>query len=59
MMGYKPYYNPYLLEVDHERQRHYFLQTFERHKVPCILLNTGVEGVEQTQGSMEIVLNTR
>ena len=47
-MGNEAYYNPYLLELSHERQRYYFLKMFDDHKVPCILLNTGVEGVEET-----------
>ncbi len=47
-MGNEAYYNPYLLELSHERQQYYFLKMFDDHKVPCILLNTGVEGVEET-----------
>ncbi|MFX1521210.1 MAG: hypothetical protein ACFFCD_14955 [Promethearchaeota archaeon] len=47
-MGNEPYYNPYLLELSHERQQYYFSKMFDDHKVPCILLNTGVEGVEAT-----------
>ena len=51
-MAYESWYNPYLLELDHQRQEHYFRLMFEEWKIPCILLNTGVETVEQTHQSI-------
>lgn len=47
-MGCEPFYNPYLLKLDYKAQEYYFLRLFSEHKVPCILLNTGVETVDQT-----------
>jgi len=46
--SYEPWYNPYLLELDAERQSEFFRSMFEDWKVPCIILNTGVEGIQQT-----------
>jgi hypothetical protein len=42
------WYNPYLLELDNDRQEAFFRSMFETWGVPCIILNTGVEGIEQT-----------
>ncbi|MDA4125082.1 MAG: hypothetical protein OK438_06515 [Thaumarchaeota archaeon] len=42
----EPWYNPYLLELDNERQAAFFREMFENWKVPCIILNTGVEGID-------------
>jgi hypothetical protein len=47
-MSFEPWYNPYLLEPDQRRQEAYFRAVFEKWKVPCIILNTGVEGVQET-----------
>jgi hypothetical protein len=47
-MGKEPWYNPYLLEKDDAAQERYFRMMFEDWKIPCRLLNTGVETVEQT-----------
>lgn len=44
----EPWYNPYLLEPDSERQAGFFRMMFEEWGVPCIILNTGVEGVQQS-----------
>ena len=46
--SYEPWYNPYLLELDDSRQTAFFRQMFENWKVPCIILNTGVEGIQQS-----------
>jgi len=46
--SYEPWYNPYLLELDAERQSRFFRSMFDDWKVPCIILNTGVEGIQQT-----------
>ncbi|HKT21115.1 MAG TPA: hypothetical protein VJR06_00630 [Nitrososphaerales archaeon] len=46
--SYEPWYNPYLLELDNERQEKFFRMMFENWKVPCIILNTGVEGIQQS-----------
>lgn len=47
-MSYEPWYNPYLLEADNARQSSFFRLMFEKWRVPCVILNTGVEGVEQS-----------
>ena len=44
----EPWYNPYLLELDNSRQAHFFKAMFEDWKVPCMILNTGVEGIKET-----------
>lgn len=44
--SYEPWYNPYLLEPDDSRQAGFFRSMFEDWKVPCIILNTGVEGIQ-------------
>lgn len=46
--SYEPWYNPYLLEPDDARQAAFFRSMFEDWNVPCIILNTGVEGVQQS-----------
>ena len=45
-MSYEPWYNPYLLELDNERQAEFYRALFEVWKVPCLILNTGVEGIQ-------------
>jgi hypothetical protein len=47
-MGYEPWYNPYLLHLDHARQEEFFRAMISKFKVKCLLLNTGVESVEST-----------
>ncbi len=42
----EPWYNPYLLELDNGRQARFFKAMFENWKVPCLILNTGVEGIQ-------------
>jgi hypothetical protein len=44
----EPFYNPYLLDLDVTRQTHFWRLMFDRWQVPCLLLNTGVERVDQT-----------
>jgi hypothetical protein len=46
--SYEPWYNPYLLEADEAAQIRFFRSMFEDRKVPCVILNTGVEGIQQT-----------
>ncbi len=46
--SYEPWYNPYLLERDDARQAEFFRSMFENWKVPCIILNTGVEGIQES-----------
>jgi len=41
----EPWYNPYLLELDNARQIHFFKAMLENWRVPCVILNTGVEGI--------------
>ena len=47
-MSYEPWYNPYLLEPNDEHQASFFRRMFEQWKVPCVILNTGVEGVQES-----------
>ena len=47
-ISYEPWYNPYLLEPDDARQADFFRTMFEDWRVPCIILNTGVEGIQQS-----------
>ena len=47
-MSYEPWYNPYLLEPDDFRQAAFFRSMFEDWKVPCIILNTGIEGIQES-----------
>jgi ATP-dependent phosphoenolpyruvate carboxykinase len=44
----EPWYNPYLLHLDHEKQAQFFRDMIYRFGVKCILLNTGVETVDET-----------
>jgi hypothetical protein len=47
-MGYEPWYNPYLLHLDHARQEEFFRAMISKFRVNCLLLNTGVESVDAT-----------
>ncbi len=47
-MGNEPWYNPYLLRLDHARQESFFRRMISKFQVTCTLLNTGVETIEQT-----------
>jgi hypothetical protein len=47
-MSHEPWYNPYLLELDNDRQEGFFRAMFEKWNVPCIILNTGVEGIGES-----------
>ncbi len=47
-MGKEPWYNPYLLEKDDSGQERFFRMMFDEWKIPCMLLNTGMETVDQT-----------
>jgi len=44
----EPWFNPYLLHLDHARQEEFFRRMISSFNVNCILLNTGVESVEET-----------
>jgi hypothetical protein len=44
----EPWFNPYLLHLDHARQEQFFRRMISFFNVKCILLNTGIETVEQT-----------
>jgi hypothetical protein len=44
----EPWFNPYLLHLDHARQEEFFRKMISSFEVRCILLNTGVETVEAT-----------
>jgi len=49
-MSNEPWFNPYpySVDLDSKTQEYYFSKLFSEYKIPCILLNTGVETVEQT-----------
>lgn len=42
----EPWYNPYLLEPDEAKQEFFFRAMFEKWRVPCVILNTGIEGIQ-------------
>ena len=44
----EPWFNPYLLHLDHARQEEFFRRMISSFKVNCILLNTGIETVGGT-----------
>ena len=45
-MAHEPWYNPYLLVRDDKKQEEFFRREIESAR--CILLNTGVESIQQT-----------
>jgi hypothetical protein len=47
-MSYEPWYNPYLLEPDNARQAGFFRSMFDDWKVPCSVLITVVEGIQES-----------
>ncbi len=47
-LGSEPWYNPYLLHLDHSHQEAFFRRMISKFKVRCMLLNTGVESIEGT-----------
>lgn len=48
-ISHEPWYNPYLLELDNRRQAEFFKAMFETWRVPCMILNTGVENIQESQ----------
>jgi len=54
----EPWFNPYLLHLDHSRQEGFFRRMISSFKVKCILLNTGVETVEGTHSRILSALET-
>ncbi len=56
-LGREPWYNPYLLRLDHARQENFFRRMIGRFGVKCLLLNTGVETIEQTHSRIISVLS--
>jgi len=54
--SYEPWYNPYLLEPDNARQASFFRSMFEDWKVPCIILNTGMEDIQQSHERVKAAL---
>lgn len=58
-MSYEPWYNPYLLEPDNEVQARFFGMMFEKWRVPCMILNTGVEGIQQSHSRILAALDGR
>ena len=56
-MGNEPWYNPYLLRLDHARQESFFRLMISKFQVNCTLLNTGVETIEQTHGRILAALD--
>ncbi|MDG6898677.1 MAG: hypothetical protein JRN24_02955 [Nitrososphaerota archaeon] len=57
-MSHEPWYNPYLLEGDDAAQARFFRLMFEDWKVPCIILNTGVEGIQQSHDRIVAALES-
>ncbi len=55
-MGQEPWYNPYLLRPDHPRQEQFFRNMITKFGVKCLLLNTGVEAIDQTHGRIASAL---
>jgi len=49
-MSNEPWFNPYpySVDLDSKTQEYYFSKLFSEYKIPCILLNTGIETIEQT-----------
>ena len=58
-ISHEPWYNPYLLEPDDTRQADFFRRMFVEWKVPCVILNTGVEGVQQSHERIVAALDGR
>ncbi|MDG6914115.1 MAG: hypothetical protein JRN44_01690 [Nitrososphaerota archaeon] len=56
-IAYEPWYNPYLLEPDNERQAYFYRLMFDRWKVPCTILNTGVEGIQASHERIKAALD--
>jgi hypothetical protein len=52
--GHEPFYNPYLLVRRTEAQKAFFRALFDA--ASCHILNTGVEGVEETQGRIRRII---
>jgi hypothetical protein len=44
----EPWYNPYLLLLDHARQEQFFREMISKFHVKCLLLNTGVDNIDGT-----------
>ncbi len=57
-MSYEPWYNPYLLELDPARQARFFRAMFENWRVPCVILNTGVEGIQESHNRIVAALES-
>ena len=57
--SFEPWYNPYLLEPDDAKQAMFFRLMFENWKVPCMILNTGVEGIQKSHERILAVLDGR
>jgi hypothetical protein len=57
-ISHEPWYNPYLLEPDEATQVRLFRGMFEDWKVPCMILNTGVEGIQQSHERILAALET-
>ncbi len=54
----EPWYNPYLLELDNARQTKFFRAMFENWNVPCMILNTGVEGIADSHRRIRAALES-
>jgi hypothetical protein len=57
--SYEPWYNPYLLELDDSKQAEFFRLMFKKWRVPCIILNTGVEGIQKSHERIVSALERR
>ncbi len=56
-MGQEPWYNPYLLRLDSQRQEEFFRRMISKFGVKCILLNTRIEKIEETHRRIMSALN--
>ncbi len=57
-MSYEPWYNPYLLELDPAAQTRFFRSMFENWHIPCVILNTGVEGIQESHDRIVAALES-
>src|SRR5881296_2356267 len=54
----EPWYNPYLLLLDHARQEQFFRRMISKFDVKCLLLNTGVDSIDETHKRIISMLDT-
>ena len=57
-LGNEPWYNPYLLHLDHMRQEQFFREMISKFHVKCLLLNTGVDSIDGTHKRITSMLKS-